>query len=78
HVGEVDWTAVRQVLAELEPLLATGSMQANRIFATHAALLKAALGPLGAELEERIEHFLYPEALETVKRARQEHGELVQ
>jgi two-component system sensor histidine kinase/response regulator len=76
YVGEVDWTAVRQVLVELEPLLATGSMQANRIFETHAALLKAALGPLGAELELRIEHFLYPEALETVKLARQEYTDL--
>jgi two-component system sensor histidine kinase/response regulator len=76
RVCEVDWTLVRQVLAELEPLLATGSMQANQIFETHAALLKAALGPPGAELEQQIEHILYPEALETVKRVRQEQPEL--
>ena len=76
YAGEVDWAAVRQVLAELEPLLAASSMQANQSSKTHAALLKAALGPLGAELEQRIEHFLYPEALETLKRARVEHPEL--
>ena len=76
YAGEVDWTVVRQVLAELEPLLAAGSMQANRVIETHSALLKAALGALGAELEQRIEHFLYPEALETMKRARQERKEL--
>jgi two-component system sensor histidine kinase/response regulator len=76
YVGEVDWTVVRQVLAELEPLLATGSMQANQIFENNAALFKAALGPLGAELEQRIEHFLYPETLETIKRARKAHPEL--
>jgi two-component system sensor histidine kinase/response regulator len=75
-VGEVDWARVRQVLAELEPLLATGSMQANQIFETHSLLLKAALGPPGEELEQRIEHFRYPEALETVKRVRQEYTEL--
>lgn len=74
--GEVDWALVRKVLSELEPLLATGSMQANQIFETHAALLKAALGPPGAELEQRIEHILYPEALETLRRVRQEHTEL--
>ena len=76
--GEVDWTVVRQVLAGLEPLLATGSMQANQLFETHAALLQAAFGPLGAELAQRIEHFLYPEALETLKRARQEFKELAE
>jgi two-component system sensor histidine kinase/response regulator len=70
--GEVDWKLVRRVLAELGPLLATGSMQANQSFETHAALLKAALGPLGAELEQRIAHFLYPEALAIVERALKE------
>lgn len=76
YMGEVDWTAVRQVLAELEPVLAASSARANLIIGTHAALLKDALGPLGAELAQRIEHFLYAEALETVKRAQQEHPEL--
>ena len=74
--GEVDWPAVRQVLGELEPLLAVSSMQANRVIETHSTRLKVALGPLGVELEQQIEHFLYPEALATVKRARQEHPEL--
>jgi signal transduction histidine kinase/HPt (histidine-containing phosphotransfer) domain-containing protein/ActR/RegA family two-component response regulator len=76
HKGEVDWEVARQVLAELEPLLTADSSQANRILDQHAALLKAALGPLGEELIQRIEHFLYPEALETLQRARQGHPEL--
>ncbi|BCB27713.1 hypothetical protein SKTS_25990 [Sulfurimicrobium lacus] len=67
--GEVDWTVVRQVLVELEPLLAAANMQANQRIEIHAALLRAALGSLGAELEQRIEHFLYPEALEILKQA---------
>ncbi|MFA7241225.1 MAG: response regulator [Sulfuricellaceae bacterium] len=71
--GVVDWTLVRQVLAELEPLLTTSNMQANRLVETHAALLSAALGPLGAELVRHIENFLYPEAQETLRRARQEY-----
>jgi two-component system sensor histidine kinase/response regulator len=76
YAGEVDWTVVQQVLAELEPLLAAANMQANQHIETHAALLKAALGPLGVDLEQRIEHFLYPEAIETLKQARGEHSEL--
>ena len=74
--GEVNWSLVKQILDELEPLLDNASMQANLLVETHAARLKAALGSLGDELEQRIEHFLYPEALETMKRARGEHPEL--
>lgn len=66
----VDGEAVRQVLDELEPLLAASSIEANQLMTTHGALLRAALGPLGLELENRIEHFLYPEALETLVWAR--------
>ncbi len=73
--GEVDWTVVRQVLSELESLLAGDSSQANRLLEQHAQLLKAALGPLGVELQQRIEHFLYPEALQTLRRVRQRHPE---
>ena len=76
YAGEVDWMVVRQVMAELEPMLATDNIQANQILEQHGALLKTALGPLGAELAQRIEGFLYPEALETLKRAREGHPEL--
>ncbi|MFA6311061.1 MAG: PAS domain S-box protein [Sterolibacterium sp.] len=76
YAGDVGWAAVRQVMAELEPLLAASRVQANQFVETHGALLKVALGPVGVELVERIGNFLYPEALETLKRARQEHPEL--
>ena len=76
YQGEVDWAEVRQVLAELEPMLVTDNIQANRIIETHAALLKAALGPLGTELEQRVERFLYPDALETLRQILKEHPEL--
>jgi hypothetical protein len=51
-------------------------MQANDLFEENAALIRAALGPLGATLALRIEGFLYPEALETIRQARAEHPEL--
>ncbi|OYY74071.1 MAG: hypothetical protein B7Y40_06550 [Gammaproteobacteria bacterium 28-57-27] len=70
----VDWASVRRVLDELEPLLAASSMQANDVFEENAALLKAALGPLGTALEQRIEGFLYPEALEGIRKAQAELG----
>jgi two-component system sensor histidine kinase/response regulator len=65
--ANVDWTLVRQVLLELEPLLTRGNMQANRIIEAQGELLQAALGPIGDELARRIERILYPEALETLK-----------
>jgi two-component system sensor histidine kinase/response regulator len=71
----VDWTELRRVLDKLELLLASSSTQANDLFDKNAALLKAALGPLGESLELRIRGFLYPEALETVRRARAEQAE---
>jgi two-component system sensor histidine kinase/response regulator len=74
--GEADWPAVRRVLVELEPMLADSSLEANQLVERQALLLRSALGPVGAELERRVAHFLYPEALETLKRARAVHPEL--
>lgn len=74
---KVDWEVVWQVLADLEPLLAASSMQAGDLFAQHAPMFEAALGPLGAELRTRIERYLFPEAWETIQQARMnlaEHG----
>jgi PAS domain S-box-containing protein len=76
HGGEVDWARVRQVLSELEPMVAADSSQANRHLEQYAVLLKAALGSLGVELAQQIEHFLYPEALATLQRARTGYPEL--
>jgi two-component system sensor histidine kinase/response regulator len=77
YAGEVDWMLVQKVLTKLEPLLKASSVRANQVIEPHAALLKAAFGPAGVELVQQVEHFLYPEALETVKRARREHKGLV-
>ncbi|MCX7179732.1 MAG: hypothetical protein NTX56_13510 [Proteobacteria bacterium] len=72
----MDWAVVRQVLAELEPLLAASRMQANQLSETQAAMLTAALGPLGAELAQHIAQFRYPEALQTLRQIWGEHPEL--
>jgi two-component system sensor histidine kinase/response regulator len=74
---EADWPETRRVLAELEPLLLESNMLANQLIQTHAALLRNALGPLSAELTQKIEDFNYPDALETLQRIRKEHTELV-
>lgn len=74
--GKADWATVRRVLAELEPLLASGNTQSNRLVETHAVVLKAALGPLGTQLEGQVERFMHLEAVETLKQARREYPEL--
>ncbi len=73
---DVDWAAVRQVLAELEPLLEAGNVRAGQIVESGAPMLRAALGSLGVELEQRIGRFLYTEALATLALARGEHPQL--
>ncbi|MFA6445412.1 MAG: response regulator, partial [Sterolibacterium sp.] len=74
--GAVDWRALREVLDQLEPLLAASSMQANDLFEENAALIKAACGPAGATMEERLAGFLYPEALAALLQARAALAEL--
>jgi len=75
--SEIDWTMVQHILAELEPLLKEGNMRANDLLETHLALLRAALGTLGIELEQRVEHFHYAEAQEIIECAREKHTQLV-
>ncbi|MBU0752270.1 MAG: PAS domain S-box protein [Gammaproteobacteria bacterium] len=71
-----DWQALQPVLAELEPLLAASSMQANSILQKHAGLIETTLGDAGRTLIAQIEGYRYPEALEIIAHARQAHPEL--
>ena len=73
---EVDWTLVRQVVMELEALLADDNTAANQLIGDHPALLKSAFGPLGVEVEHQITHFLYPQAMQTLCRAKQNTPQL--
>jgi two-component system sensor histidine kinase/response regulator len=54
---------VRGILASLETSLANGDAAAESLFEDQRALLLAALGEPGRELEAKIESFDYPEAL---------------
>jgi two-component system, sensor histidine kinase and response regulator len=76
YTNEVDWPQVREVLTELEPMLAASNVQANQLIERHGALIEAALGPLSKELKQCIDHFLYPESLATLRQARQAYPEL--
>lgn len=73
---KVDWTAVGNLLVELESLLAEGNTMANRIVESHAVLLRAAFGSLGTEAIDQINNFLYAEAMETLNRARRNAPQL--
>ncbi|MBU0499401.1 MAG: PAS domain S-box protein [Gammaproteobacteria bacterium] len=61
---------LRALLSELEPLLAQDDMRANRLAGDNEDLLRSALGNLGEELVQRIEQCLYPQAVDTLRRAR--------
>jgi two-component system sensor histidine kinase/response regulator len=74
----LDWAALRQLFDELEPLLAAGNTQANQLCAAHATALRAAFGQRATELEQRVDHFLYPEAMDTLRQLRQAYPELGQ
>ena len=66
----MDWPLLRQVLTELESLLESGNLKANRLVEAHAALLKAALGPLATQFEWQLAQFLHAESLKTLAQAR--------
>jgi two-component system sensor histidine kinase/response regulator len=72
----VDWVKVGQVMLDLEPLLEISAVDANLIFEQNAALLKTALGPLGAQLERALDSFLYPEALDCLRQIYRDRPEL--
>lgn len=63
----VDWKLVREVLAELETLLAHNNAQADMVFRKNAPLLHAALGKPFDEMERLIDNFDYERALSTLR-----------
>lgn len=74
--GDIDWAAVRQLLSKLEILLEKSSIQSNHLIDAQSVLINAALGSLGGDLMRQIKNFLYPEALATLKRMRENYPEL--
>ncbi|MGR8929613.1 MAG: response regulator [Gammaproteobacteria bacterium] len=73
---DIDWIEVRSIVINLESVLGDSSTDANLIFEKHAAVLRAAFGPLGKELEQQISHYLYTEALDVLRKIMKENPNL--
>ncbi len=67
-----DLHLLRQVLDELEPLLASGNVKANKLVHSHRALLRTALGHLADQFEQQVGQFQQTQALQTLAQARQQ------
>ena len=65
-------TAAPAILDELEPLLASGNVKANRLVQSHRALLRTALGHLADQFEQQVGQFQQTRALQTLAQARQQ------
>ncbi|MCF8179177.1 MAG: PAS domain S-box protein [Sulfuritalea sp.] len=65
---EADPDRAMAILKELEPLLASYSTQAGRLFATNRPVLLATLGIEAIKLEQQIDSFDYPAALATLQK----------
>ncbi len=67
-----DLHLLRQLLDELEPLLASGNVKANKLVQSHRALLRTALGHLADQFEQQVSQFQQTRALQTLAQARQQ------
>ena len=65
--GAVDWLLIADVLARLEPLVASGNTAANQLYEEEAEVLTAACGEDACTLGRQLGDFDYDEALTTVR-----------
>ena len=65
--GAVDWLQVADVLARLEPLVASGNTAANQLYEEEAEVIAAACGDGARTLGRQLADFDYDEALGTVR-----------
>jgi HPt (histidine-containing phosphotransfer) domain-containing protein len=63
----IDQRQARVILAQLDALLAEDDVRTSTVFRNNAPLLRAALGDIAQELEERIDGFDYSRALQTLR-----------
>jgi signal transduction histidine kinase len=68
--ASVDWQQVADVLAHLEPLLATDDTAAAELFEQSSSLLITALGDEARKLGRQIRDFDYPDALQILSAIR--------
>ena len=66
----LDHVALGRVLDELDALLAIGDVAAIALFRTHAASLRASLGPRGDDLAAQIDQFAFDAAQASLRRLR--------
>ena len=62
------------MLDELEAALAASDVQANQILESSAFALRTALGDAYEPLRRQIADYLFPQALETLRRARKSYS----
>jgi hypothetical protein len=70
EAGAVNWPQVTDVLARLEPLLATDNTAANDLFEESSAVLIAVFGVRARQLGRQIRDFEYADALRTLRSLR--------
>jgi PAS domain S-box-containing protein len=68
--GILDEKELRRRLDEIEEALAAGDVRANQLLEASGPYLHAALGSQSENLRRQVADYLYPEALETLRRAR--------
>jgi len=68
------WTSIQDALDELESSLLANDVRATEIFESCASHFSSALGVYGEQLGREIDEYQYPEALQTLRRARSEHS----
>lgn len=71
EAGAVNWPQVTDVLARLEPLLATDNTAVNDLFEEASSLLISALGAKARQLGRQIQDFEYADALQTLRSIRE-------
>ena len=73
---EVDWTAARAAVEQLEELLAIDDAGAMDVFEASADLLRVALGPDAASVETAVTGWAFADALAALRAARERIAEL--
>jgi two-component system sensor histidine kinase/response regulator len=76
ELQQIDWKALQLLLLQLRPLLESSNMHSNQLVREHEELIKCALAERGQELIWNIEHFLYPEALQTLDQIGEQPAQL--
>jgi two-component system sensor histidine kinase/response regulator len=67
---DVDWPQARSVIARLQTLLGEDDAEAMDVFASHSALLSAALGSSYREIDTALNNYMLGDALDALRAAK--------